>query len=178
VIVDGRGRLGRHSLAPIHIHYTDAGTPYGPIVAEAEGLRFFTLRPRPNKHTYFLPESRNSPERKAGRELVCHVDLKGGDSFKGSVSVTLEHLWDEYEDGLAAFLLRVGPKDTVVGPDPKQGGGQYYVVVNGTMYYGGKELPRLSLLFASDEELPPRITAGESGFDALVLQFPHATISA
>src|SRR5215207_4440094 len=31
VVVEGKGRIGKHALEPLTVHYTDAYTPYGPI---------------------------------------------------------------------------------------------------------------------------------------------------
>ena len=44
VVVAGRGMLGRHEVAPICVHYTNAFNSYGPICAGGEGLNYFTLR--------------------------------------------------------------------------------------------------------------------------------------
>jgi len=44
VVVAGGGRLGRHALAGVEVHYTDAYSAYGPIVAGEDGIAWFTLR--------------------------------------------------------------------------------------------------------------------------------------
>src|SRR5262245_18405605 len=47
VIVSGGGTFGRHHpITAGSLHYADAYTPYGPIVAGEKGLAFFTLRAR------------------------------------------------------------------------------------------------------------------------------------
>ena len=62
------------------MHYTDAYTPYGPIVTSEEDLAFFTIRARnDNGGTHFMPESRARMPRKAGRALTVHADV-GADS--------------------------------------------------------------------------------------------------
>ena len=44
VIVQGGGRLGTHGVGTVAVHYTDAWSAYGPIVAAEEGISWFTLR--------------------------------------------------------------------------------------------------------------------------------------
>src|SRR5688572_4110454 len=41
VVVAGEGLIGKHPLHPGAVHYADAFTPYGPIVAGSAGLSFF-----------------------------------------------------------------------------------------------------------------------------------------
>jgi hypothetical protein len=44
VVVQGGGRLGTHDVGTVAVHYTDAWSAYGPIVAADEGISWFTLR--------------------------------------------------------------------------------------------------------------------------------------
>ena len=44
VIVSGRGKLGREPVSALAVHYAGAYTPYGPIVSEADGIDYFTIR--------------------------------------------------------------------------------------------------------------------------------------
>ena len=44
VVVLGSGRVGVHDVAGMAVHYTDAYSAYGPIVAADEGIAWFTLR--------------------------------------------------------------------------------------------------------------------------------------
>jgi hypothetical protein len=43
IVVQGSGRLGIHDIASITIHYTDAYSAYGPIVAAGEGVAWRAL---------------------------------------------------------------------------------------------------------------------------------------
>lgn len=43
-VARGSGTLGKHALAPFAIHYTSPESAYGPIIANPEGLAYFTLR--------------------------------------------------------------------------------------------------------------------------------------
>ena len=44
VVVQGGGRLGTHDVGSVAVHYTDAWSAYGPIVAQDDGISWFTLR--------------------------------------------------------------------------------------------------------------------------------------
>lgn len=44
VVVSGYGKLGPHDTGTVAVHYTDAYSAYGPIVAADEGIAWFTLR--------------------------------------------------------------------------------------------------------------------------------------
>ena len=58
VIVQGSGRLGVHDVASVAVHYTDAYSAYGPIVAADEGVAWFTLRNAWDPGARYMPEHR------------------------------------------------------------------------------------------------------------------------
>ena len=45
VFIQGEGKLGKHALRPVSIHYTNRYTGYGPIVAGGTDFQYFVLRP-------------------------------------------------------------------------------------------------------------------------------------
>ena len=49
VVVEGKGKLGRHDLTPVSVHFARAYTPYGPLFPDKDtGWGFLTLRVRLN----------------------------------------------------------------------------------------------------------------------------------
>src|SRR5215212_5024556 len=58
IIVDGKGRIGRHELTPYSVHFARAFTPYGPLVASGEGMTFLTLRRSRDAGAQRLPEAK------------------------------------------------------------------------------------------------------------------------
>lgn len=171
VVVGGSGKIGKHPLAPITVYYTDAYTPYGPIIVGPEGVNRFVLRPYAKEGTYYMPESRNKMERKAGRTLVFQVDPNPSPHL--SALPVFERLAEVPENGTAAFRLQLEPGARFTGPDPAQGGGQWYIVANGSFLRGTTEYPPLSLLFVSSGEPPLETAAGPTGLDVLILQHPR-----
>ena len=58
VIVQGGGRLGTHDVGTVAVHYTDAWSAYGPIVAADEGISWFTLRNAWDSGARYMPAAR------------------------------------------------------------------------------------------------------------------------
>ena len=58
VVVQGSGRLGVHDIASVAVHYTDAYSAYGPIIAADEGVSWFTLRNAWDPGARYMPAQR------------------------------------------------------------------------------------------------------------------------
>ena len=75
VVVQGSGRLGLHDIASVAVHYTDAYSAYGPIVAADEGVSWFTLRNAWDPGARYMPAARQqlreARARHQHREATC-----------------------------------------------------------------------------------------------------------
>ena len=75
VIVQGGGRLGTHDVGTVAVHYTDAYSAYGPIVAAGEGISWFTLRNAWDSGARYMPKERQqlreARARFQHREATC-----------------------------------------------------------------------------------------------------------
>src|SRR4051794_7124150 len=69
VIVQGGGRLGVHDVGTVAVHYTDAWSAYGPIVAADEGIAWFTLRNAWDPGARYMPASRDQLRAARARDL-------------------------------------------------------------------------------------------------------------
>src|SRR5215472_5919009 len=58
VVVQGGCLLGRHDVGTVAVHYTDAWSAYGPIVAADEGISWFTLRNAWDSGARYMPAAR------------------------------------------------------------------------------------------------------------------------
>jgi hypothetical protein len=158
VIVGGSGRLGRHDVASVAVHYAAAFSAYGPLAADAEGLHYFTLRNGwdPGARYMEFPDNRTHlralPRRH--REVVGEV---GGPEA----------------DGLCAQRYRVTAGERVVGPHPAAGAGQFWLVLAGEMVCADATLPERSCAFVYPDGAPFVAAAGADGLDVLALQFPR-----
>lgn len=168
VVVKGDGRIGKKQVAPITFQYADAYTPYGPIVANEDGISFFTLRPIASGGHWGMPGNREHMPCRAGRNIdgafaYAHAPISQG-------SVEREMLMAEQDDGVAAHALRLGPDTTAEG-FVSDGGGQYYLVCRGSVMQDGKDFPPMSLLYVAPGEMTPTLRSGPEGADLLMVQF-------
>ena len=79
----------------------------------------------------------------------------------------------DVSDGLGAWLLRMGAGASVTGPDPSVTGGQGYLVLKGSLNFGGASYPTWSTLYADSNESPLRLSAGTRGAEAIIMNFPR-----
>jgi hypothetical protein len=74
-------------------------------------------------------------------------------------------------DGLGAWLMRLPPNQSAQVEPNAPHGGRHYVVTAGLAQFHDLRLEALSVAFADPNETS-EVTAGPSGADVLVLQFP------
>ena len=168
VVVQGNGRIGKTAVAPVTFQYADAYTPYGPIVAQDEGIAFFTLRPVASGGHFSMPGNRHRMPCRAGRNLAGTVTANVAGLAPGSVAY--ETLLPCQSDGVMAVCLRLGPHASAAGM-PTDAGGQYYLVCEGMLAQPGCELRRHGLIHVAAGESTPILTAGAEGATLLMVQF-------
>jgi len=174
VVVQGGGMLGKHRVGPVCIHYANAYTGYGPLNAEDEGIFYFTLRAQSEPGALFFPEGRKFQQKNARRNLTADVDVLPDDRTLALLdTIEQEAVFPAEDEGLAAWSLRMGPNMAFTGPDPMSGGGQYYVVMNGSLNHGGKTYEKWSCLFVEPPEDGLDIQSGSRGLEVLILQYPY-----
>jgi hypothetical protein len=179
VVVQGSGRLGLHDIASVAVHYTDAYSAYGPIIAADEGVSWFTLRNAWDPGARYMPaERRQLREARARfqhREATCgplpplsEGELAGLTVASGAAVIA------EAEDGLGTWRYTVPPGGSLTGPDPARGGGQFWLVSAGSASVaGGALLAVQSCIFVAPDDQAPLLLAGPGGADLLCLQFPR-----
>lgn len=178
IVVQGSGRLGVHDVASVAIHYTDAYSAYGPIVAADEGISWFTLRNAWDPGARYMPEHRRQlREARAKfqhREATCgplppltDQELATLNTVSGSAVIA------ETADGLGTWRYTVPALGSVTGPAPSSGGGQFWLVSAGSASVGqGALLPVQSCIFVAPEDAAAHIFAGPKGADLVCMQFP------
>jgi hypothetical protein len=180
VFVSGAGSLGRNKEAaqPLSVHYADHHTGYGPINAGPQGYSYFTLRAMsdPGAHYLHKPGYREAlkPSRKR-HGVAAGVTLSTEPVLMDLKEAKLERLLPDLDgsDGLGASLFRMGPGMNRIGPDPRTTGGQYYLVLSGSLELDDCAYSAWSTVFVSRDDAPLAFTAGTKGLEALLLQFPR-----
>jgi hypothetical protein len=177
VIVQGGGRLGRHDIGTVSVHYTDAWSAYGPILAADEGVSWFTLRNTWDSGAKYMPAARS--ELRAARAYHQHREsatapMAAWSSAELCKLSTVGQVTEiETADGMASWRLRLPTAATATGPDPGNGGGQFWLVLAGSASCAGSALlPPKSCVFVGPEDAALSATAGPSGAELLCVQFP------
>jgi hypothetical protein len=172
VIVDGGGHMGKKAATPLSVHYAGGHTPYGPITAGEEGIFYFTLRSRWDAGAKYMPASRDKlkPVKRKHR-LAGDIDVPSGDCLRDLSDAACSEIMEPLEDGTCAYLYTVGAGGSMEMETPVQAGGQYAIVVAGSIDQEGRALPRLSGLYRFRDEAPLTVTAGPEGAAVLLMQF-------
>lgn len=181
VFTSGNGKLGKHDAAPLSIHYADHHTAYGPITAGPQGIAYFTLRARNDARGMFLhkPGARAQLQPSKRRFRMVENITRAVPPVLAELETPLcdTLLADADGDGLSCFMLRIGANMAAVGPDPSNCGGQFYLIIGGSLQHQNYALGADSMLFAYVHESAPALRAGAAGCEILVLQFPKAQSS-
>ena len=179
VIVQGGGRLGTHDVGTVAVHYTDAWSAYGPIVAADDGIAWFTLRNAWDPGARYMPAAREQL-RTARQQNFQHREataapmpvLSDADIAR-TQQLTCLPVIEQTADGMATWRYRLPPGATLAGPDPSEGGGQFWIVLSGTAAAANStQLPPNSCIFVAPDDGKLQLIAGATGAEALCLQFP------
>jgi hypothetical protein len=179
VVVEGEGTLGRYKVAPISLHFTDPYTAYGPIVPGEQGVAYFSMRAMSDTGAYYLDtpgvkEAMRPSRRRFLLKTPADLALSSPQALAARTGAVLDAIIEPYDDGVAGYVLRIGPGGSATAPDPAQCGGQYVVVVGGSIVHAGRDMPRLSTAFVTPTEASMVVHAGPNGAEVLVLQYPRA----
>jgi hypothetical protein len=179
VIVQGSGRLGIHDVGTVSVHYTDAYSAYGPIVAAEEGVSWFTLRNAWDPGARYMPahrqQLREARARYQHREATSEpLPPLSEAELAALTGVSSAEVIEAGKDGLATWRYTVPASGSMTGPDPASGGGQFWLVSAGSACVpGGALLPVKSCVFVGPRDGAAVLTAGPLGADLLCLQFPR-----
>jgi hypothetical protein len=172
LFVEGTGSLGPDAIGPVTVHYAGAYTGYGPLLAGAEWLKYFTIRAVFD--TGFTPVSEAREKMVRGPKRHCQVGL--GEPWSVERLQALEHMQQVVAiapaRGLAALHLRL-PPGARFALEPINGSvGQFVFVLAGTAQLQGTELARWESGFVSANENHAAVAAGEDGVEIVALHMP------
>lgn len=169
LFIQGTARIGTHPVVPGTVHYAEAGTPYGPIVPDDDGLSYFTLRQTSPGGYFVMPGARHLMNRKTGRTLMADARVDPPSRTE------MRELFAQ-PDGLAAYEIRATA--TVPLPRPEiVHGGAFMVVLAGEISLGERPYPDRSCIWIEAGDPAPAMIAGGKGATALFLSFPRPATS-
>lgn len=172
VFVQGTGSLGN---TPVHlhdVHYASPHTGYGPLKSGEQGISYLTLRAVGDTGAWYLPESRERNLRIPKVSAHASATVLPCAALLALTAPRTEVLIQTRESGLAAWLLHLGPKQTLPPPaDAELGGGRFWVVTQGTLSVGDTEIPPPGVVWVGAQDHLD-IVAGPQGLTLQVLQFP------
>jgi hypothetical protein len=165
VFTGGSGRFGRAEVEMPAIHYADAWTSYGPIVAGSEGIDYFTARVSSDVGANYMPESRLKKTHRSGRHFT--IGLDGGTPETGGIQILI----DRHDDGLAAYRIDLEPGESLEPPE-FVGSGRLITVLGGSLFSDGREFAQWSWGHVTDAGTVPGCTAGAAGASVLCFDYP------
>ena len=177
IVVGGSGKFGLHDVDGIVVHYTGPYTAYGPLIASEKGLDWFTLRNGWDPGARWMPAERlglrEGRARYPHREATAELPALLTEAELARLPATSEAaVLPVAEDGVGAWHYRLAPGAAVQGPEPGESGGQFWVVLSGSMNATGEALlPVKSCVFVPPEDAALRPVAGPSGAEILCMQF-------
>ncbi len=174
VFVEGHGSMGKHAAQPLTVQYANGHTPYGPITAGADGVKYFTLRQRWDPGAKYMPGAREKLTKGNQRTRIkAGIAVTDSDRRDLLERPDVEEIFEPEADGMAAWIYRFGAGQSVMASPAVKTGGQYLVVVEGELELEGRYYEKWSTAFVTQDESPPQLRAGSDGLDLLVLQFPE-----
>ena len=174
VFVDGSGSMGKYYATPLTVQYANGHTPYGPIVAGEEGVRYFTLRQQWDPGAKYMPQSHGKLQKGNQRTRIkANIPVYSDGERAKRQTVRVESIFESESDGLSAGIYYLSEGDSHTLPSPSSTGGQYLVVASGVMIYDGKSFDRWSTIYVAPDEEAFEVRAGSEGLDILLLEFPR-----
>jgi len=178
VVVGGTCIFGTHEVDGVAVHYTGPYSSYGPITAKENGLAFFTLRNGYDAGAQYMPKERlglrEGRKNWEHREVTAEVPgVMREAELAGLPAIRTDDVLARAQDGVGAWRHRLPPGASLTGPDPATGGGQYWLVLSGSLKVTEPEpLAAKSCVFLSPDEAAATVVAGPLGAEVLCMQFP------
>jgi hypothetical protein len=169
VFSGGSGSLGRKPLVPFVVQYVGGHTGYGPITAGPEGLLYFTLRPSEPSGARYLPECLPELDRTVPKRQITSDAFPSGSARVGAPPT---EVIAPQQDGLAAWMLALGPSGSCPAPRHPKGLARYYLVTKGVLIAGDAQLGTFSIAWVNGDDLLNDVRAGPEGVELLCMQFP------
>lgn len=177
VVVRGDGTLGPHSVGPGTVHYAGAYTGYGPLIAGADGLEYFTIRAVEEQGATFLPIPREQIRRgpRIQAHGLPHAALDSGALRDLEAPLRENLLASDRPSGPEAFALKLPPHELIAAPAAR-GAGQFQLLLAGSIIMGVEQLSRWESRYVPVGAAVQPWQAGNQGAHVLVLNLPSLAL--
>lgn len=174
LFVEGSGTIGTSKLEVLTVHYAGAYTGYGPLVAGADGLKYFTIRPAFDSGAIGLEEAREKMLRGPKRHATAGpIRITAPDALSALRAPASVDAIPFSADGLGARILRLPPRAVAQVTDtPPAPHTVFMVVLAGSAVHDGGELTRWESAFSTSHAGLPRFSAGPQGAELIFLFTP------
>ena len=180
IVTAGSGAIGRHAVVPLAVHYAARETGYGPINAGPQGISYLTLRATGDTGAWYLHKPGSRERMRAGLKREQQHGAPATACTAAELArfpqAQVEELFAPRDDGLAAYMVRMGSGQEVAVPARHAHGGRYYVVTRGASRLAGVAAAGMSVIFASADE-PRTLHSAADGAEILILQFPNDSLA-
>ena len=172
LFVGGSAHMGKKATPPFSLHYVKGHTPYGPITAGPEGVTYFTLRARWDTGAKYMPESRDLLKKSSKKhKMVAGIGVPELSELSQLKVCRQSSVMQVDEEGIGAYLYSIPPKGLAQLEIPTAGGGQYSIVLRGSILSNGQELSELSGVYRNFDEEEFELEGGADGAAVLLMQF-------
>jgi hypothetical protein len=156
------------------LHYTDAYSVYGPFGAGPDApMSFFTLRGTPSDIHASMPKDREHLLYRGDRHHQINLEPLLSDPAPLDGATSLDILVPEEPDGLAAYLMRIGPGAAQVAPPKGElRTGRYTIVLEGELVCEGRSFGPKSVGWSTGETSEILFGAGPMGAAVALLHMP------
>lgn len=173
IMVAGDGLLGKHKILPYTVHFAAKHTGYGPIIAGEQGLHYMVFRLGKDAGAGYLPEQRDEMKDLPRRHVMGPPVGCLSDAERQSLAGTVEHQAIAAQaDGLLATAYQAPAQQTITGPSPSTGRGQFIYIAAGSAQFEGSPVEAGTTIFIAPHEQALALTTGIKGAEILLMQFP------
>jgi hypothetical protein len=161
----------RSPLPEVFLLYSDAYSVYGPFGAGPEAhLHVFTLRGTGTNFHGSMPRCRDELLYRGARQHRLDLGPLLAKGAPAPDEVEVHAIVEPEPDGLAAYLMRIGPHTESAAPTGELRTGRYTVVLAGDIQYDGREFGPNSLGWSCGDAADLVL---RGGFDGAVILFLH-----
>ncbi|MDB5716569.1 MAG: hypothetical protein JWO15_3966 [Sphingomonadales bacterium] len=176
IFIEGAGKIGPRTVGPVVVHYAGAYTGYGPLKASSEGLKYFTLRTVHEAGAIRVKDVQAGksvwPEGPRRHATSKQIDILSAGTLAGLSAPDVTNLIPAAGDGLEVRAIALPPGCLLESLEAGMAAGIFLFVMAGSLDGEFGSLLTYESLYASADEAPSGLVAGEEGCHLLALAMP------